>query len=655
MATPDVDMEGLQISFPVASEAPYLRHDWSTDSDWKEVLKCTPEAVDLTRLNGGASVLKNHDDDDVIGTVVKAWLEDARVWVRVQFRKADENIKALFDDVAAGILRNVSIGYTQDQIERDGEYGYVTRWTPLEVSMVVGVPADPTVGVYRSDDRKRVTRMVTETDEFVSDDSGEKPAKKAEPQGTQGETGPEGGKGETGPQAPKEDKGCEQEPSLKEVMDELKKVSARLDLLEDKPEPEDAGQPEFITDDAGEKPADPKEKECDGADEIRALAAVAGCPEEAENAIKRGVTPVAFREHLKTLNLNTKGNKEMSEKYSLLRALQGAVGMNVDDSVERRASDEVYAQSGLQPSTKNSFMYRANEFIGTGTGAGMIGTDHRGDLFIEKLRPRMGVRGYTLISGLRSNVEIPAQTAYTEAELIGINSALTGQTPSVGKITLSPKKFGATVTVALDLIAQSNPDAVAFVMRDIEAQIARKLDAAILKGNVSPAIAGVAGTTGVQTVTIPTIASATWADMLKFYGKIGEYDLATLPAWVMSAADAQTMKGISKGAGGGRFVMEDGRIDGYDVNVSGMIQTGDIFFGSWSDVLVGQWGGLEMIVDPYTQAASGMLVITARLLADIAVRNPQGFVMRVASDPSSSSSSSGSSDSSSSESSESSL
>lgn len=636
MANPDVDMEGLQISFPVASEAPYLRHDWSTDSDWKEVLKCTPEAVDLTRLNGGASVLKNHDDDDVIGTVVKAWLEDARLWVRVQFRKADEKIKALFDDVADGILRNVSIGYTQDQIERDGEFGYVTRWTPLEVSMVVGVPADPTVGVYRGDDRKRVTRMVTETDEFISDDSGEKPAEKAEPEP------PAETPANDAAEAPKDEKGCEQEPSLKEVMDELKKVSARLDLLEDKPKPEDAGQPEFVTDDAGEKPAEPKEKECDGADEIRALAKVAGCPEEAEDAIKRGVTPGAFREHLKTLNFNTKGKKNMSEKYSLLRALQGAVGMDVDDSVERRASDELYQQSGLKRA-KNSFMVRANEFIGTGSGAGMIGTEHRGDLFVELLRKRMGVRGFTLLSGLRSNVEIPVQTAHVEAELIGINAALTGQTPSVDKITLSPKKFGATVTVALDLIAQSNPDAVAFVMRDIEAQIARKLDAAILKGNVSPAIAGVAGTTGVQTVTIADIAQATWHDMLKFYGKIGEYDLATAPAWVMSAADAQTMKGISKGAGGGRFVMEDGRIDGYEVNVSGMIQTGDIFFGSWSDVLVGQWGGLEMIVDPYTQAASGMLVITARLLADIAVRNPQGFVMRVASDPSSSSSSSSSS------------
>lgn len=623
MPDAEVDMEELKISFPVASERPYERHDWSTDSDWKEVLKCTPEAVNLERLNAGASVLRNHDDDEVIGSVIRAWVEDARLWVRVQFRKADEKVKALFDDVAAGILRNVSIGYTQDEIERDGDFGYVTRWTPLEVSMVVGVPADPTVGVYRKNENKRMMRMA---EDFKIEGSDEK-IEKSET------TPPEA-------EAPKAE-----DETMKAVLEELKKVSARLDEIENKPDPEDKEEPKFEIGDADEKP---EAKACGGADEIRALADVAGCPEEAEKAIARGMSPEAFRNHVKSLNLKTKGKEDMSEKYSLLRALQGAVGMDVDDSVERRASDELYQQSG-QKRAKNSFMVRANEFIGTGSGAGMIGTEHRGDLFVELLRKRMGVRGFTLLSGLRQNVEIPVQTAHVEAELIGINAALTGQTPTVSTITLSPKKFGAQVVVALDLIAQSNPDAVAFVMRDIEAQIARKLDAAILKGNVSPAIAGVAGTTGVQTVTIATIGSATWLDMLKFYGKIGEYDLATAPAWVMSAADAQTMKGISKGAGGGRFVMEDGRIDGYEVNVSGMIQTGDIFFGSWSDVLVGQWGGLEMIVDPYSQAASGMVVITARLLADVAIRNPQGFVMRVATDPSSSSSSS------SSESSESSL
>jgi HK97 family phage major capsid protein len=276
-------------------------------------------------------------------------------------------------------------------------------------------------------------------------------------------------------------------------------------------------------------------------------------------------------------------------------------------------------------------MIRANEFIGTGsgaTGAGLIGTEHRGDMFVELLRAKMGVRNFTALTGLRSNLEIPVQSASTTAEIKGVNDALTTQNMGVSTITLTPKKFGATVIVGKDLLAQSNPDAAAFVIRDIEAQIARKLDAAILTGSTDPLIKGVKSTTGVQTVAISDLTKATWKDFTKFFGKIGQYDLSSTPEWVMTAADAQDLKSISKDSGSGRYIMEDGKIDGFAVNMAGTIANGNIFLGNWADGLVGQLGGLELIIDPYTRASNGMLVITATLLADVGIRNPEGFVMR---------------------------
>jgi hypothetical protein len=96
----------------------------------------------------------------------------------------------------------------------------------------------------------------------------------------------------------------------------------------------------------------------------------------------------------------------------------------------------------------------------------------------------------------------------------------------------------------------------------------------------------------------------------------------------MTAADAQDLKSISKDSGSGRYIMEDGKIDGFAVNMAGTIANGNIFLGNWADVLVGQWGGLELIIDPYTRASNGMLVITATLLADVGIRNAEGFVMR---------------------------
>lgn len=320
----------------------------------------------------------------------------------------------------------------------------------------------------------------------------------------------------------------------------------------------------------------------------------------------------------------------MSKNYSFFRALQAAAGLNVDASFERQVSNELYGSIGRSNSNPNSIMVRANEFLGSGTGAGLIGSEHRGDMFVELLRTKMGVKNFTALTGLRSNIEIPVQSDAVDAEALNINGELTDQTPGVGTITLSPKKFGATVTIGKDLLAQSNPDAAAFVMRDIEAQIARKIDSAILTGDSKTGIVGVKGTTGVQTVSIADLEEATWKDMVKFFGKIGNYDLSSVPQWVMTASDAQLFKGISKDAGSGRYILEDGKIDGFEVNVAGTIASGNIFLGNWADVLVGQWGGLEVIVDPYTKARSGALVITATLLADVGIRNPEGFVVRTA-------------------------
>ena len=60
---PDIDIDNLEITFTAASGEPYLRYDEETEQPYFERLILTAEAVDLERLNGGASILKNHDPD----------------------------------------------------------------------------------------------------------------------------------------------------------------------------------------------------------------------------------------------------------------------------------------------------------------------------------------------------------------------------------------------------------------------------------------------------------------------------------------------------------------------------------------------------------------------------------------------------------------
>ena len=131
-----------------SSEEPYNR--WFGT----EILSHTEGAVDLERLNSIGCVLYNHNRDKVIGKILRAWVEDNRGNAEIEFDK-DADSETVFQKVAGGTLKGVSVGYLVDVWEDvaankksgDGRFtgpcSIATRWTPYEIS-IVSVPADPT-------------------------------------------------------------------------------------------------------------------------------------------------------------------------------------------------------------------------------------------------------------------------------------------------------------------------------------------------------------------------------------------------------------------------------------------------------------------------------------------------------------------------------
>jgi len=149
----------LALSF--SSETPYTRSSWF-DEPWVEILGHKSSEVDLSRLNSGAPVLANHDRGATastspmasIGVVDKAWIEDGVGRAEIRLSRRPE-IAGLLQDIADGIVRNVSVGYQinertllRSHSDAPDEYR-VTSWTPMEISLV-DLPADATIGIGRS-------------------------------------------------------------------------------------------------------------------------------------------------------------------------------------------------------------------------------------------------------------------------------------------------------------------------------------------------------------------------------------------------------------------------------------------------------------------------------------------------------------------------
>jgi HK97 family phage prohead protease len=141
------------------------------DQFWEE-LSLDPKHVRMERLNGGAPLLDSHDGyslDGVIGVVESARLEAKRGVATVRFAKAEDDPRAekIFRKIADGILRNVSVGYQINKMEKVAEEkGKVpvyraVDWTPHEIS-IVPIGADAGAGVRSDKSRMNPCEFIEE-------------------------------------------------------------------------------------------------------------------------------------------------------------------------------------------------------------------------------------------------------------------------------------------------------------------------------------------------------------------------------------------------------------------------------------------------------------------------------------------------------------
>lgn len=164
MVTPDSwdeDTNSIVVTF--ATDTPVFRSGW--DKDYNEVLSMSPDHIRLEKINAGAPVLNSHNSSDLedqIGVVEEAYLEDGVLRAKLKLSKRD-SIKEVVNDIKAGIIRNISVGYRVYKYEQT-EGGdtttptyLATDWEPCEISFVT-VPADHNSGV-RSDN-KDITNLV---------------------------------------------------------------------------------------------------------------------------------------------------------------------------------------------------------------------------------------------------------------------------------------------------------------------------------------------------------------------------------------------------------------------------------------------------------------------------------------------------------------
>ena len=358
----------------------------------------------------------------------------------------------------------------------------------------------------------------------------------------------------------------------------------------------------------------------------------------ATKAIAEGQTLEAFRSALMEANatgpldapaIHNAGQRQFNLGSAIRAEITGdwsQAGFERETTQEARASYPGTARGLVVP--PSAILGQRASMTSTGTAAGAIETNLQPSMYIDSLRSASSVMaaGATVMSGLDRGVVIPKQATDATAYWLAEGAAATESAIDVDSISLSLKRVSGTQSFTREALLQSQPAIDEIVRRSITTQLMQAIDLAGLEGtgtNNQPT--GVANTSGVNTLTT-TGTALTRAEALDALAAIEGDNIPTDNAvWIFHPTDYARTANSTQDAGSGRFVIENGELQGRRVIQTTKATQGTAYLGVWENLLIGQFGGVDLIVDPYSEAKAAKVAITAHMMADVAVRHAEAF------------------------------
>ena len=569
------ESEDRTLEFPFASEAPVERYYGM------EVLNMDAKSMDLTRLNDGAPLLYQHDADKIVGVVQKAYIKNKRAYARVKLAN-NELGREMQELIKDGIIRNVSFGYKINSMEADESTSPVTyratSFQPFEISLVT-VPADNSVGIGRSfshnenvDTASAVHSQpngVTTVDQNLNVEAirAEAAQAKAKEMADMIALG----------QRTKNIEMAQEFIANSRSLDELR--SALLEKMG-----------------VEEKPLNPKDAEIGMSDK-----------EKRDFSFIRAINALAHP------------NSQEAQRAA-------AFEMEVSRAAQQKSGKE--ARGILIPADVLGYG-RRDLTVGSASGGGdLVATDLMSDSFIDLLRKALVLQsaGATVMTGLQGMVALPRQSGGATVYHVAESGSITESQLTVDQVTMQPRTIGALTDYSRRLLLQSSIDIENLVRRDLAQQIAIEVENQAINGTGSASyplgflnVTGINTESGYTAFTDYVNAEASLSTDNALLGSLG---------YLMNSALRGTLKTTEKSASGttANFIYEaDNTINGYPAYVSNSMPNNTAVFANFSDILIGFWSGLDIMVDPYTGSASGTVRVVAMQDYDVAVRHPESI------------------------------
>ena len=318
-------------------------------------------------------------------------------------------------------------------------------------------------------------------------------------------------------------------------------------------------------------------------------------------------------------NINNTKNIHMSN-FSLIKAINDVVNnRNINEDalnvIEMGATE--MRKSGLSYSGQIQLPV---EERGDAVAA-TVATDGKEIVATDKLNilsPLMGKSilaeaGATFLTGLVGNISIPNYTGSTCGWKGELEAADNGK-GNFGSVELSPKRLTAYIDISKQFLTQDSVGAEEMLRADIVNSLVAKLEQTIF-GDAAGDTTKPAGIFNSAEVVAPSYQGVCAAEAaVTDYS--GEKRFVMSPT-AKSAFKQATISGTKSDL---RLLLEDGEVDGYPVSDSSNVVAGGYAFGDFSELVVAQWGGIDIVVDPYTLATKNAIRLVINAYFDAKVR-----------------------------------
>lgn len=327
---------------------------------------------------------------------------------------------------------------------------------------------------------------------------------------------------------------------------------------------------------------------------------------------------------------------DLESRVSLLSVVQSQIAGRPLSGAEAEYAQEAERRSGRKAQgvfVPLSALGERRDLNTTTTAPEIVPTDHRADQYISALRDSVIVRslGVRVLGNLTGNVDIPRHGSGLSAAWVNENEAIPESAMEFDSVSLTPRHVGAISSWSRQLAQQSNPSIEALLRDDLAHVIGAAVDRAIIAGDGVKEPLGIISAAGVQTADLPT----TWEEVLAVEGLLEDVNI-TPTAWYSAPAVLRALRSTLKSASAGAdYIATAKSIGEIAAHTSNAAPADTAVLGDFSQVILGTWSNLDLMVNPYEGEAyrRGNVLIRALMTCDTVIRHEQAFVVAEAEAP----------------------